>query len=152
MPLHQTQLWKLASDPQSEKDVHANLFVPWKFLVRRGEKRELAICVGLLGNLGEQPSQIIICSKLPSPWKCGQMTIVNGTGCCSKEPVSFRALHPGTLGVCCNTSQLPSAQWCLVHLCWMCSVGCLWVCFRGSPDGNTTSGCNSAFLLQCSSV
>lgn len=77
----------------------------------------------------------ILCSKLPSPWKYGQMAIVCRTGCSSKGRVCFRALHPRAPGTCCNTSQVPSSQWCPVRLCWMCSVGCMWLCFRVPQAG-----------------
>lgn len=49
----------------------------------------------------------ILCSKLPSPWKCGQMAIVCGTGWSSKGQASSRDWHPRSPRMWCNTNQVP---------------------------------------------
>lgn len=103
-------------------------FLPWKFCLGREGKKDLAICLGFLGS--EQPSQ-------SNPLQQAAFSLEVWTnGHCKQDwleqqgQVSSRAQNPRELRVHCNTSQVSSAQWYLVGLCWMCLSVCMWQCFR----------------------
>lgn len=129
MPLHQTQLRKLASDPQPEKNIHATLLSPLEILLRKGGEKKAWPFVWDFSAVSSLP-RAILCSKLPSPWKCGQMAIVSRTVWSSKGKCPPGLCTPGSSGCVVTPAR------CHQHSgTWLVCVGCACHCACGSVSG-----------------
>lgn len=130
------QLKKLASDPQQEKNVRTTLLLcSWRFFLGQGA-REIWPLVWEFLAVSSLPGAVLS-SKLPSPWKCGQMVIVSGTGWSSKGQACCRDWHPRAPRMWCNISQVPG--WFVLDGLCRLHVGV----FQGSSGRNPMADCDS---------
>lgn len=133
------QLKKLALDPQPEKNVQTTLLLSsWKFFLGRGA-REIWPFVWDFLAVSSLPGAVL-CSKLLSPWKSGQMAFVCGIGCSSKGQACSRDWHPRAPGMWCDTSQ--ESGWFVLDVLCGVHVGV----FRGFPGRNAVADCDNQVL------
>lgn len=130
------QLKKLASDPQPEKNVQTTPHLSsWRFFLGRGA-REIWPFVWEFLAVSSLPGAVL-CSKFPSPWKCGQIAIESRTGWNSKGQACSRDWHPRAPRLWCNTRQVPG--WFVLDVLCRLHVGI----FQGSPGRNPVADCDT---------